>query len=107
MSNDAIIITREALQRARGDVLNVGLYLKAAGIPVRGRGRPSESKAKPAISREVSTSASTKSRQAGASFVGGGASRRLAERDHVTLGDDLPRRGVGASFANDRGVRDR
>jgi hypothetical protein len=25
-------------------------YLKAAGIPVRGRGRPSESKSKPAIS---------------------------------------------------------
>src|SRR5687767_10356619 len=25
-------------------------YLKAAGLPVRGRGRPSESKAKPAIS---------------------------------------------------------
>jgi len=30
-------------------------YLKAAGIPVRGRGRPSESKPKPAISVEVST----------------------------------------------------
>jgi transposase len=30
-------------------------YLKAAGIAVRGRGRPSESKAKPAISAEVST----------------------------------------------------
>jgi hypothetical protein len=31
-------------------------YLKAAGIPVRGRGRPSESRAKPAISpRPVST----------------------------------------------------
>src|SRR5262245_28587575 len=31
-------------------------YLKAAGIPVRGRGRPSESKPKPAINRgEVST----------------------------------------------------
>ena len=29
--------------------------LKAAGIPVRGRGRPSESKPKPAISGEVST----------------------------------------------------
>jgi transposase len=33
----------------------VSAYLKAAGIPVRGRGRPSESKAKPAISGEVST----------------------------------------------------
>src|SRR5207237_7149436 len=30
-------------------------YLKAAGIPVRDRGRPSESKPKPAISGEVST----------------------------------------------------
>src|SRR6478735_359421 len=30
-------------------------YLKAAGIVVRGRGRPSESKAKAAISEEVST----------------------------------------------------
>src|SRR5688500_15737385 len=30
-------------------------YLKAAGIPVRGRGRPGEGTAKPAISREVST----------------------------------------------------
>jgi hypothetical protein len=30
-------------------------YLKAAGIAVRSRGRPSESKAKPAISGEVST----------------------------------------------------
>jgi hypothetical protein len=30
-------------------------YLKAAGIPVRGRGRPSESKPKPAISEQVST----------------------------------------------------
>ncbi len=30
-------------------------YLRAAGIAVRGRGRPSEAKAKPAISEEVST----------------------------------------------------
>ena len=30
-------------------------YLKAAGIPVRGRGRPGEGKGKPAISGEVST----------------------------------------------------
>jgi hypothetical protein len=30
-------------------------YLKAAGIAVRTRGRPSESKARPAISEEVST----------------------------------------------------
>src|SRR2546422_9592976 len=33
----------------------IGGYLKAAGIPVRGRGRPSESKPKPAISGEGST----------------------------------------------------
>jgi hypothetical protein len=33
-------------------------YLKAAGIAVRSRGRPSESKAKPAISEEVSTDSS-------------------------------------------------
>jgi transposase len=33
----------------------IGGYLKAAGIPVRSRGRPSESKPKPAISGEVST----------------------------------------------------
>jgi hypothetical protein len=32
-------------------------YLKAAGIAVRSRGRPSESKAKPAIVQEVSTEA--------------------------------------------------
>src|SRR5439155_9185655 len=30
-------------------------HLRAAGIAVRGRGRPSESKPKPAISTEVST----------------------------------------------------
>ena len=30
-------------------------YLKAAGIAVRSRGRPSEAKPKPAISEEVST----------------------------------------------------
>jgi transposase len=33
----------------------IGGYLKAAGIPVRGRGRPSESKPKPALSEAVST----------------------------------------------------
>jgi transposase len=33
----------------------VSAYLKAAGIPVRSRGRPSESKPKPAIFEEVST----------------------------------------------------
>jgi hypothetical protein len=33
----------------------VGAYLRAAGIPVRGRGRPSEGQAKPAITGGVST----------------------------------------------------
>jgi transposase len=33
-------------------------YLKAAGIPVRGRGRPSEGKSKPAITAPVSTDSS-------------------------------------------------
>ena len=33
----------------------VSAHLKAAGIPVRGRGRPSESTAKPATRAEVST----------------------------------------------------
>ena len=33
-------------------------YLRAAGIPVRGRGRPGERAAKPAISEEVSTDSS-------------------------------------------------
>src|SRR5688572_8792689 len=37
----------------------IGGYLKAASIPVRGRGRPSESKPKPAISPEVSTDSGT------------------------------------------------
>src|SRR2546422_5494563 len=36
----------------------IGGYLKAAAIPVRGRGRPSESKPKPAISAQVSTDSS-------------------------------------------------
>ena len=35
-------------------------YLKAAGIPVRGRGRPSERKAKPAITEGVSTDSDPK-----------------------------------------------
>ena len=35
-------------------------YLKAAGIPVRGRGRPSEGPAKPAITEGVSTDSGSK-----------------------------------------------
>jgi hypothetical protein len=37
------------------DRFTVGGYLRAAGIPVRGRGRPGERTAKPAITTEVST----------------------------------------------------
>lgn len=44
------IATRTGVDRA-----TVGGYLRAAGIPVRGRGRPSEATAKPAISGGVST----------------------------------------------------
>src|SRR5258708_5687710 len=35
--------------------VTVGAYLRAAGIPVRGRGRPGEDPPKPPISQEVST----------------------------------------------------
>jgi hypothetical protein len=37
------------------DRFTVGGYLRAAGIPVRGRGRPGEGAAKPAITTAVST----------------------------------------------------
>jgi transposase len=44
------------IQRATGVRREtVGAYLRAAGIPVRGRGRPSEDQAKPAITGGVST----------------------------------------------------
>jgi transposase len=39
---------------------SVSAYLRAAGIPVRGRGRPSERKAKPAITEGVSTDSGPK-----------------------------------------------
>ena len=35
--------------------VTVGEYLRAAGLPIRGRGRPGEGPPKPTISREVST----------------------------------------------------
>ena len=37
------------------DRATAGGYLRAAGVPVRGRGRPGERAAKPAITTEVST----------------------------------------------------
>jgi transposase len=40
--------------------VTVGEYLRAAGIPVRGRGRPGEDPPKPTISREVSTDSPSK-----------------------------------------------
>jgi len=44
------------IQRATGVRREtIGAYLRAAGIPVRGRGRPSEGPAKPAITGGVST----------------------------------------------------
>jgi transposase len=49
------------IQRATGVRREtVSGYLKAAGIPVRGRGRPSERKAKPAITAGVSTDSGSK-----------------------------------------------
>src|SRR6266849_6732962 len=48
--------TLSRIQRATGVRREtVSGYLKAAGIPVRGRGRPSEGTAKPAITEGVST----------------------------------------------------
>lgn len=40
--------------------VTVGAYLRAAGIPVRGRGRPGEDPPKPTISGEVSTDSAAK-----------------------------------------------
>ena len=49
------------IQRATGVRREtVSAYLKAAGIPVRGRGRPSEGKSKPAITVGVSTDSGAK-----------------------------------------------
>jgi transposase len=49
------------IQRATGVRREtVSGYLKAAGIAVRGRGRPSEGKSKPAITEEVSTDSGPK-----------------------------------------------
>lgn len=46
--------TRSRIQQTTGIRREtISGYLKAAGIPVRGRGRPSESRAKPAISPPV------------------------------------------------------
>src|SRR6266487_2918336 len=57
-------------------------YLKAAGIAVRGRGRPSESKAKPAISEAVSTDLGAKPAISsdGVSTDPGGHHRRTERR---------------------------
>jgi transposase len=45
--------------------VTVGEYLRAAGIPVRGRGRPGEGPPKPTISQEVSTDSTSKPAIAG------------------------------------------
>ena len=48
-----------SLQATAVDRVTIRGYLRAAGIPVRGRGRPGEGPAKPAISTEVSTDSSS------------------------------------------------
>ena len=64
-------------------------YLKAAGIPVRGRGRPSESKPKPAISGEVATDPGVKT----GNF--GGGVHRLGEAKTGHQGGGVHRLGSG------------
>ena len=64
------------IQRATGVRREtVSGYLKAAGIPVRGRGRPSEGRAKPAITEAVSTDSATKT----GNFPAGGVHRLAAD----------------------------
>ena len=53
--------TQQRIGRATGvHRVTVGEYLRAAGIPVRGRGRPGEGPPKPTISGEVSTDSGAK-----------------------------------------------
>ena len=53
--------TLQRIGRATGvHRVTVGEYLRAAGIPVRGRGRPGEGPPKPTISGEVSTDSGSK-----------------------------------------------
>lgn len=53
--------TLKRIGRATGvHRVTVGEYLRAAGIPVRGRGRPGEGPPKPTISGEVSTDSGPK-----------------------------------------------
>jgi transposase len=47
--------TLTRIGRATGVHRVIGEYLRAAGLPIRGRGRPGEGPPKPTISREVST----------------------------------------------------
>ena len=54
--------TLQRIGRATGvHSVTVGEYLRAAGIPVRGRGRPGEGPPKPTISAEVSTDSGSRS----------------------------------------------
>ena len=71
-------------------------YLRAAGIPVRGRGRPGEGAAKPAISPEVSTDSSA-SNPAISAAVSTDSARRpgaRAERERVRAVSRADRRGA-------------
>src|SRR4029453_5827173 len=53
--------TLQRIGRATGvHRVTVGEYLRAAGIPGRGRGRPGEGRPKPTISGEVSTASDSK-----------------------------------------------
>jgi len=52
--------------------VTVGEYLRAAGIPIRGRGRPGEGPPKPTISAEVSTDSATASAASSEVFTDSG-----------------------------------
>ena len=57
----AVWVDAQRIGRATGvHRVTVGEYLRAAGIPVRGRGRPGEGPPKPTISEEVSTDSASK-----------------------------------------------
>ena len=73
-------------------------YLKAAGIPVRGRGRPSEGKPKPAISPpEVSTDSPAKPAISEAVSTDSGSSNPATRAEVSTDSSPVPRPGCAPS----------
>ena len=76
------------------DRATAGGYLRAAGIPVRGRGRPGERAAKPAITTEVSTD-STPAKPA----IGGEVSPTLKKRRNLDSWSTDGRGGPGYGAA--------